>query len=183
MQREPRTVSMKDGRSCVLRPVREEDAAELLETMQQITKETPYLCRTTEEWAVYSLEGEQAFLKAAAASDSLLMLVAEVDGHIVGDCEIRFMTGAKTRHRATIGIALLKSCWGQGIGTAIFEELLDAARERDGVRQVELGVLEGNARARGLYEKMGFRLTGIQPDAVLQADGSLKDEYMMMRKL
>ena len=56
------------------------------------------------------------------------------------------------------------------------------ARER-GVLQLELEFVEGNSRARALYEKRGFRIAGIHPDAFLMPDGSLKNEYLMMKKL
>ncbi|WP_322181402.1 hypothetical protein [Neglectibacter caecimuris] len=43
--------------------------------------------------------------------------------------------------------------------------------------------MEGNARAQGLYEKMGFRITGVRPDAIRLRDGTLLNEYMMVKKL
>jgi len=48
---------------------------------------------------------------------------------------------------------------------------------------VELEYIEGNVRARNLYEKMGFRIVGIHPDAVRLKDGTLRNEYLMMRKI
>ena len=52
-----------------------------------------------------------------------------------------------------------------------------------GVIQVVLSFMEGNERGRALYEKMGFRLVGIRPDAFRLRDGTLLDEYEMMLKL
>ena len=51
------------------------------------------------------------------------------------------------------------------------------------IRQIELDFIEGNARARGLYEKMGFRITGVKPDAIRMKDGSFVNEYMMIKRL
>ncbi len=42
---------------------------------------------------------------------------------------------------------------------------------------------EGNTRARGLYEKMGFRITGVKPDAIRLKNGTLVNEYMMLKRL
>lgn len=183
MRREEERLTLKDGRSCVLRTIREEDAAELLNAMRQTARETSFLARTESDWEAQTVEAMTRRLRGEIDSDSILTLVAEVDGQIVGRGMIGFMTGVKTCHRATVGIGLFKSCWGQGIGTAMMEALLDEARKHGCVQQVELGVIEGNSRARALYEKLGFRLTGIQPGAFRQEDGSLVDEYMMMRKL
>ena len=66
---------------------------------------------------------------------------------------------------------------------AMFEELIQIARERDGVRQIELDFIEGNSRARSLYEKMGFRITGVRPDAIRMKDGTFLNEYMMVKRL
>ena len=68
----------------------------------------------------------------------------------------------------------------RGIGTALLRELIGEA-ERRGVRQTELDVVAENRRARGLYEKMGFRAVATLPAAIRFTDGSLHDEIHMMR--
>ena len=37
--------------------------------------------------------------------------------------------------------------------------------------------------ARALYEKMGFRITGVKPNAVRLRDGTLLNEYSMIREI
>ena len=49
--------------------------------------------------------------------------------------------------------------------------------------QMELEFAEGNSRARALYEKMGFRIAGLRPDAIRLKDGTLLNEYIMVRKM
>ena len=34
-----------------------------------------------------------------------------------------------------------------------------------------------------LYEKMGFRITGVKPDAIRLKDGTFVNEYMMVKKM
>ena len=92
--------------------------------------------------------------KNASPNEAMIMCI--VDGKVVGNCEISFFKGMKTKHRASIGIALISDFWNQGIGTKMFEEMIRLAESRDGVMQIELEFVEGNARARHLYEKMGF---------------------------
>ena len=43
--------------------------------------------------------------------------------------------------------------------------------------------MKGNTRARALYEKMGFRLTGVTPNAIRLKDGTLLNEYAMVREV
>ena len=89
----------------------------------------------------------------------------------------------KTRHRASVAIALLKEYWNLGIGTRMLQELVHISEQRGDILQLELDFIEGNVRARALYEKMGFRITGIKPDAIRLKDGTLLNEYMMVRKI
>ena len=88
----------------------------------------------------------------------------------------------KTRHRGQVAIALLKDYWGLGIGTAMFEEMIDKARQEK-LEQLELEVIEGNQRAIGLYHKMGFVCTGEKPNAIRLEDGSSLKELMMVKVL
>ena len=89
----------------------------------------------------------------------------------------------KIRHRANVAIALLKEYWGLGIGTKMFEAMLDAARANPDLMQVELEVVEGNDRAMALYKKMGFEVYGVRPNAIKLKDGTLLSETLMVNKL
>jgi ribosomal protein S18 acetylase RimI-like enzyme len=53
--------------------------------------------------------------------------------------------------------------WGEGIGGALFERLLDALREA-GVERVEFEVLAANEHARAFYERRGFEVVGESTD-------------------
>ena len=102
---------------------------------------------------------------------------------MVGNCSISFFKGLKTKHRAGIGIALLRDFWNQGIGTKMFEEMIRLAEDREDVMQLELEFVEGNERARHLYEKMGFRIVGIHPNAIRLKDGTMLNNYIMIKEL
>ena len=88
-----------------------------------------------------------------------------------------------SRNGDKISIALLKEYWNQGIGTLLFQELIRIAEENPNLIQIELEFVEGNSRARALYEKMGFRITGVKPNAIRLKDGTLLNEYSMIREI
>ena len=111
------------------------------------------------------------------------MLVCLVEEKVAGNCEIVWKNGLKTRHRASVAIALLKEFWGQGIGTRMFQEMIRIAEANEHILQMELEFVEGNSRARALYEKMGFRIAGIKPNAIRLKDGRLLNEYYMIREV
>ncbi|MBR6186637.1 MAG: GNAT family N-acetyltransferase [Clostridia bacterium] len=174
---------LKDGRQALLRSPLEEDVPGTLDYLVKSAGETEFIIRYPEECSKYTPEGEKRFFEQKNASANDAMLVCLVDGKVAGNCEITFFPQMKYRHRAVVAIALLKDYWNQGIGTRMFEELIRIAREREGVLQMELEFAEGNDRARHLYEKMGFRITGLRPNAIRLKNGRLLNEYIMVKTL
>ena len=180
---EEKTFQLKDGRTALIRSPRDEDIPGMLEYLYVTSGETEFLLRYPEECGKYTPEGEKALFDRVNASPNEVMPVCLVDGKIAGNCMLSWPMGIKTRHRASVAIAVKKEYWGLGIGTKLMEEMISVAESVPEILQIELEYIEGNARARRLYEKMGFRITGVRPDAIRLKDGTLLNEYSMMRKL
>lgn len=174
---------LKDGREAGLRSPREEDVESTLEYLYVSAGETEFILRYPEECGKYTAEGERKMFEQKNASPNEAMLMCVVDGRVIGNCEISFYRGIKTKHRATVAIALISEFWNQGIGTKMFEEMIRLAEAREEVTQMELEFVEGNSRARYLYEKMGFRIAGVHPNAIRLKDGRLLNNYLMIREM
>ena len=174
---------LKDGREALLRSPKEEDVASTLEYLFISAGETDFLLRCPEECGKYTAEGEKRLFEEKNASPDEAMIMCIVDGKVVGNCGISFLKGMKTRHRASVAIALLSEFWNQGIGTKMFEQMIGLAEARECVTQLELEFVEGNSRARYLYEKMGFRIAGIHPNAIRLKDGTLLNNHIMIREI
>ena len=174
---------LKDGRKALLRSPKEEDAADMIEYLFVSAGETEFILRYPEECSKYTPEGEKELFARMNSSENEAMLVCLVYGKIAGNCAISFLAGMKTKHRASVAITLLREYWNQGIGTRMLQELIHIAESREDVLQMELEFIEGNTRARHLYEKMGFRITGVRPNAIRLKDGTLLNEYMMVREM
>lgn len=173
---------LKDGRKAIIRSPREEDIPGMLDYLYVSAGETEFILRYPEECAKYTVENEKTLIDRMNASSNEAMLVCIVEGRLAGNCQIGWSKGIKTRHRASVAIALLSEFWGQGIGTKFFEKLIHIAEENE-IMQMELDFVEGNTRARALYEKMGFRITGVKPNAIRLKDGTLLNEYSMIREM
>lgn len=65
----------------------------------------------------------------------------------------------------------------------MLEALVDIADKMQYVEQIELEYIEGNSRARALYEKFGFRIVGVRPKAYRLKDGAYLNEYIMIKEL
>ena len=175
--------TLRDGRKALLRSPKEEDVESTLEYLVTSAGETDFILRYPEECGKYTPEGEKLLFEQKNASPNEAMIMCVVDGRVVGNCDISFFRGMKTRHRASIGIALISEFWNQGIGTKMFEEMIRLAENREDVTQVELEFVEGNARARHLYEKMGFRIASVHPNAIRLKDGTLLNNYLMIKEI
>ncbi|MCI6039142.1 MAG: GNAT family N-acetyltransferase [Clostridiales bacterium] len=177
----PRVFTLKNGITALLRTAAPEDASKMIAYLRACAEETDFLLRVPEEWDI-PVETEEALLRDMARQQGSRMLACIVNGEIAGTCQIVCMNRVKTRHRATVSIALRRAYWGEGIPGPMFEEM-EAFARNSGVIQLELAYVQGNERARRLYERMGFVETGRGPDAIRLRDGTLLDEIFMMKKL
>ena len=172
---------LKNGKSGILKIPCVEDAEKLLNYIKKACSETDFLLRYPEEWNI-NVEQEAAWVDRLRSSPDTLGITCYVDNEVAGNCEIRFRGGMKTSHRAMIAIAILKDYWNFGIGSAMFEELIAAALER-GTEIMELEFIEGNERAKHLYEKFGFRVVSERPNVFKLKDGTYLKEFYMQKYL
>ncbi len=176
---QPKEITLKNGTKAILKTPEISDAEGMLAYITKACGETDFLLRTPEEWEAVTLEKEEKWVKGRRESNDTLAITCFIDGEIAGNCEISFRSGVKVAHRAVIAIAILKKYWSLGIGSAFFREMIAVAQAREGIEIIELDFVEGNSRARALYEKFGFRITGMIPNAIRQKDGSYRNEYQM----
>lgn len=183
MKIDDKTFTLKDGRKAVLRNARESDAQGLYDYLLKSAEETHFILREPEDCCMYSVEGEISFINKSLENPYQLMLVCDVDGVIAGNCQIDFYGNIKLHHRASIGIALIKEYWGLGIGSKMFDAMIQAARDYGGITRLNLDVAEENERALALYKKFGFEVMCRFPDAMMLKDGTYLAELRMTKKL
>lgn len=178
---EKKEFKLKDGRTAVIRSPREEDVGGVLDYLYATACETEFVIRYPEECGAYTEEGEKRFFERANSADNEAMLVCLVDGDIAATCQVSWSNFIKLRHRASVAIAIRREYWGLGMGTELMRELIGIAERNPNITRIELDFIEGNSRARALYEKFGFSISGVKPEAVRLKDGTLLNEYSMVR--
>lgn len=182
MRIEEKIVQLKDGQLCILRSPKLQDAEQLVEYLKVTAAETDFLLKYPEEVKI-SIEQEKEILKWFIDSERDLMIIAEVDGKVAGNCSFSAVGGKlRVRHRCSLGIALYQKYWGLGIGRELTALLLEKAREC-GYEQIELEVVSRNERAIALYEKMGFVRIGERPCAMKHKDGTYDSNVIMIKQL
>lgn len=155
-------ITLKNGKEAILRNGEFADGEAVFVNFNETHAETDYLLSYPDENS-FNAQQEAEFLKNKTESPNEIEIVALVDGVVAGTAGIEAV-GAKykLKHRAELGIAILKEYWGLGLGKALMEACIECAKEA-GYTQLELNVVAENERAVVLYRKMGFVEYGRNP--------------------
>lgn len=175
---EAKEFTVKDGLKIVVKSPEKGEAGAVMAFMDVLLGQTPYFLSSPEDFRKRTVESEAEFIEGSREGTDYFICVY-ADGKIIGDCGVNFDRHLKGRHRSSLSIGIDKAYWGKGIGNLLMDEMIRLARETEGIEQVELGVINENARAKRLYEKKGFRKTGVLPHALKLPDGTYYDEEMM----
>lgn len=181
MKIEPRTFTLPNGEVLTVRSVCADDAEALNAFRYATYSETHFMARYPEEGA--GLEAVRNGLAGSESSALNFEVGAFAGEKLVGEFGVaQVRPHLKYRHRAGMGISVLKDYWGCGLGSYLMQLAIDQTRT-NGFEQLELGVYSDNARAIHLYEKFGFERYGIQPRAFKLKDGTYRDEIIMVKML
>jgi ribosomal protein S18 acetylase RimI-like enzyme len=120
-------------------------------------------------------------IESAVADSRSILLVASLADEIVGTVEIDMDTLPNSPHRATIHKLLVHSAARRrGVGETLMREAEHVASEAG---RWLLTLDTATPEARRLYERMGWRLSGVIPDYALNPDGSLTDTWVYWKRL
>ena len=182
MKTQEQTRTLQDGTMLIIRSLVADDAIPTIGLMKRIYGESVFLARYPDEFT-FTPEEESAFIRRRLEDASSLFIGAFVDGMIVGLCDLSAAgSGYKTGHRASLSISIARQWQSKGIGSALLDTAIAQARDM-GYAQIELEVVSGNTKAKGLYRKYGFRRCGTIPDAFRLRDGSHLDLDIMVLTL
>lgn len=100
-------------------------------------------------------------------------------GSLVASAGIVQDQRAKRIHVALIwGVYVTPHARGTGVGRAVVSKAVEVARAMPGVTTIQLGCSENSTAARALYESLGFKVWGIEPDAI-RVGGKVYNELHM----
>lgn len=115
-----------------------------------------------------------------APASTVLMLVAERAGRLVGSAGLHPAVPIRRRHAASLGISVGLACQRQGVGSALMQAVCDYADGWAQILRIELTVFTDNTGAIALYERFGFRLEGTHV-AYAMRQGAYLDVHCMAR--
>ncbi|MBM6614628.1 GNAT family N-acetyltransferase [Desemzia sp. RIT804] len=172
---------MEEQVDVVIREAVPQDAEGILKHTSATAIETGFMTMG-EEGPGITVEEEEEQLAKLYESDNNVLLVALIDGQIIGTASIHGSSSPKLQHIGEIGIVIAKDFWGFGLGTTMMEELLLWADKNSILKRLELTVQARNKKARHLYEKLGFELEAIMPRGV-KDNGEYLDVCLMSRMI
>lgn len=171
---------LKDGRSVIVRAIKEEDAEGVLEYYDIISKESDFLSFGSEGPGL-TLEGERELIKRYKEKRSF-NLIFEIGGEIAGLTSITVREDrVRLHHYSVLGISALKKYWGFGLGNIMMDATIAEAKKR-GLVKINLEVRVDNTVGINLYKKFGFEVEGKIKKALL-INGVYYDNYLMGKEL
>ena len=125
-----------------------------------------------------TVEEDRQRIEVALTADEQHILIAEVDGKLVGHCSCTGSTKRALRHNVGLGIDVDRDYRGQGVGSALMGAMMDWARANPMLQRVELEVFTHNLPAIHLYLKFGFEIEGRKKRSYFK-EGRYVDSYLM----
>ena len=158
----------------IVRPAEPGDAAALVALATAVSAE-PEGWLVSKEWR--SVGEERRFLRAVRHHPDAAVLVAELDGAVVGRLSLARDQHPASPHVADLGLMVDARARRRGVGRALLEGAVKWAREHS-VTKLELHVFPWNEPAIKLYEAFGFVREGYRTGHYLR-DGEPTDAILM----
>ena len=153
-------------------PLKEEHIEDFRAALDSVAREQIYLAMLEAP----PLEDMRKFIRESIAADASHM-VAIVDEELVGWCDVLRKPRPTLRHSGVLGMGVKANYRGHGIGKALMDATLQAAKAK-GFKRVELTVRVDNPRAKRLYESFGFVEEGLCK-RYMCLNGEYTDSYLM----
>lgn len=153
-------MTINEEMDCIIREAVPSDAEGVINLINRTATQTGFMTQGDEGFSL-SVEEEAKELDKIYASENNSVIVAVVNGQIIGIASISGSSKPKIRHIGDIGIVIDQPFWGMGLGRMMMTELLEWAESSDVLKRLQLQVQRRNTRARKLYETLGFKLEAI----------------------
>ena len=156
-----------------VRAIRESDIVGFHLAVDTVCRERKYLAT----FEAHGLERTRDFV-ISNITNGYPQFVSEDEGQVIGWCDaIPGPANSGSAHVGQLGMGILKSHRGRGIGRRLLEATIQGVREL-GLKKIELSVYARNINAIRLYQKLGFEDEGLKKNGRF-ADGAYDDVRLM----
>jgi RimJ/RimL family protein N-acetyltransferase len=173
-----RTENSKNGARVVLQSPRSSQAAEIIDYVKLVMSQSEYLLTDADEFTV-TIEQQIERIHAFQQHADKLIILATIDGQIVGLTDFSCGTRRKITHQGAFGMTVHPSYQNQGIGRMMLGSLLEWAKSNPRIETVRLRVHAKNLSAISLYKGLGFIEEGVEKRGVRYRNGEYDDVFLM----
>lgn len=153
-------------------PIALEHAAGFHACLDAVAREKRYLAQTQ----ALPLSRIEGFVRDSVANDAVQFVALE-GSTVLGWADIFPAWAEAVKHCGSLGIGVLATHRGQGIGERLLQACLAKALAK-GITRVELEARADNQRAIALYERVGFKHEALKRQA-MRFDGLYYDAVQM----
>lgn len=182
MKFEPVDVKLKDAKTITIREATVDDAEELLKVVKEYAEESQFIPYIKGEFSI-SLEDQKKWIESFNVTSNGILLVATYEDHIIGNISLNISVKKMLQHTGTIGVGLLEKWRGQGIGSKLFENLIQWAIGKSTLEILWLETDKNNVSGKALYKKFGFTEVGLFPRFIKHSNGEYSDSMTMILNL
>jgi RimJ/RimL family protein N-acetyltransferase len=129
-----------------------------------------------------SVGDERRYIRAIRRHPDAAVLLAELDGEIVGRLSLARDPHPASHHVADLGLMVSAGHRRRGVGRALLEAAESWARDQ-GVSKLELHVFPHNDAAIALYAACGYQREGLRTAHYRRANGEIVDAILMAKVL
>ncbi len=174
----PKTVTLTDGTTVTVRPLRPTDQAALLAFFRGIPAE--------DRWWLRENVSDPAVIRRWTVDldyDRVLPLVALVDDRIVADATLHRRGYGARHHLGEVRVVVAPAYRGRGLAYALLVELCEIAAAA-GLAKLEAEIVaRAQSGALEAVEQIGFRLVATIPDHLVGPDGTPHDLLFLVYPL
>ncbi len=177
MKFEPLQRTLRDGKILIVREAVQNDAKALVELVTAYGNDADMIPLEKGEF-VPTIKQEEEWIRSFSIPPNSLLMLAEIEGRIVGNIDITGSHRRKLFHTASLGISVRKEFQGQGIGKELLMAALSWCTNNEFLELIWLQVYEDNEIARKMYEAAGFEVSGKQAEFFHEKRGRVGNVLM-----
>ena len=170
----PKTATLRDDRTVVLRPLAHGDSDKLYAFFQALPEEGRLFLRHDVE--------DPALIRHWTDGidfEHVIPLIAEDGDRIVADGTLHIETHSWMRHVGLIRLVIAETHRSVGLGTLITRELIAIAEER-GLEKLQVHVIEDDRGQVKLFQLLGFETAAVLKDLVKDRKGNSRNLAIMI---
>ena len=154
------STTLKGGQKLEVRAAVPEDAEEVLAFIERVSGESNFLTFGPGEFHM-TVEQEAEYFRTCQNKPSWTYLLGFIGDDLVATANMATHHRLRLQHRGELGMSVSRAFWGQGIGAAMLDHLVEWARKNPVLSKLDLRVRADNTRAIALYRGRGFVEEGV----------------------